>query len=66
MTPKRPAGSPRRRVTPSDFMSKYLLAAFLLLYGIEVIFHPSIPGWVLGLVALAAGALILVEGLRRA
>lgn len=45
-------------------MAKYVLAAFLLLYGVIVIFDPAIPKWVLGLVALAAGVVILVEGIR--
>ncbi len=46
-------------------MTKYALSAFLLLYGITVIFHPSIPEWVLGLVALGAGLICLVEGIRK-
>jgi hypothetical protein len=42
-------------------MSMYVLAAYLLLVGISIIFHPDIPAWVTGLLALAAGLFILVE-----
>ena len=42
-------------------MSTYLLAAYLLLVGITVIFHTAIPGWVAGVLAIGAGLLLLVE-----
>lgn len=42
-------------------MSPYVLAAYLLLVGIMSIFHAEIPGWVAGLLALAAGLAILIE-----
>jgi hypothetical protein len=45
-------------------MSKYVLAAFLLLYGATVIFKTEIPTWVLGVVALGAGLTCLVDGVR--
>lgn len=42
-------------------MSTFLLAAFLLLFGIMNLFQTSIPTWVLGLFALAAGIMLLVS-----
>jgi len=43
-------------------MSKYAVAAFMLLFGIDILFHPEIPKWVIGLVAIGAGLLLLAEG----
>ena len=42
-------------------MSTFLLAAFLLLYGVNIVFGSNIPGWVLGVLAIAAGLLLLIE-----
>ena len=42
-------------------MSSYILGAYLLLVGIVTIFHADIPPWVVGLVALAAGIVVIVE-----
>jgi hypothetical protein len=42
-------------------MSTFLLAAYLLLVGITIIFHAAIPGWVAGVLAIAAGLLLLIE-----
>ena len=42
-------------------MSTYLLAAFLLLYGVNIVLGSNIPGWVLGCLAIAAGLLLLIE-----
>lgn len=41
-----------------------LLAVYLILVGMVSLFSVAIPGWVLGLIALIAGILILVEGYR--
>lgn len=38
-----------------------MLAAFLLLYGATIIFGAAIPPWVSGVLALAAGILLLIE-----
>ena len=42
-------------------MTKYALAAFLLLFGVVTIFNTEIPKWVLGVVALAAGVVCVVD-----
>ncbi len=46
-------------------MTKFALALFLLLYGTFIIFHPSIPEWVLGIIAIIAGLLCLMDGVRK-
>jgi hypothetical protein len=42
-------------------MSTYLVAAFLLLFGIDNLFKPAIPSWVLGLLACGAGLVLVAE-----
>jgi uncharacterized membrane protein len=42
-------------------LSKYAIGAFLLLYAITVLVETKIPNWVLGVVALAAGLICVVE-----
>lgn len=37
-----------------------VLAAFLLLFGFTLIISTAIPGWVVGVLAIAAGILLLV------
>jgi hypothetical protein len=42
-------------------MSKIFLALFLVVFGLNLLFGLSIPVWVSGVLALVAGALILME-----
>lgn len=42
-------------------MSRLALAAFLLVFGLNLLLGLSIPVWVIGTLALVAGALQLVE-----
>ncbi|HWA87488.1 MAG TPA: hypothetical protein VG710_14765 [Opitutus sp.] len=48
-------------------MAKIFLAIFLLVFGLNLVVGVTIPNWVIGVLALIAGALILanVFGLRR-
>jgi len=41
-------------------MGNYLLAAFLIIYGLGLLIGLNIPEWVLGLLSTGAGILILV------
>lgn len=41
-------------------MANYVLAAFLIVFGLSTLFSVAIPMWVVGLLALAAGILLLV------
>jgi len=45
-------------------MSKYALAAFLFLYGTTVIFNTYVPTSVVGVVAWAAAAALVLEGIK--
>jgi hypothetical protein len=45
-------------------MSKYAVAAFLLLYGVTIILKTEIPMWVNGVVALGAGLVCLADGFK--
>lgn len=45
-------------------MNPYLLAAFLLLYGLTGLVSTQIPPWITHGIALAAGLAVLVEKLR--
>jgi len=47
-------------------MAHVFLALFLLVFGLNLLFGLSIPVWVAGLLAVIAGALLLMErfGLR--
>jgi hypothetical protein len=42
-------------------MSRLLLALFLLVFGLNLLFGLSIPIWVTGLLALTAGVMLLLE-----
>lgn len=42
-------------------MSKYFLAGFLIIFGLTLLLALGIPEWVMGLLATAAGILILVD-----
>lgn len=41
-------------------MANYALAAFLIVFGLTALLGVAIPMWVTGLLALAAGILLLV------
>ncbi len=42
-------------------MAKIILALFLIVFGLNLLFGLSIPIWVTGLLALAAGILLVME-----
>jgi hypothetical protein len=42
-------------------MSRLFLALFLLVFGLNILLGIALPGWVLGILALIAGVLILIE-----
>lgn len=42
-------------------MANIALSAYLLLIGLNVLFHLDVPSWLLGTLALVAGALMLLE-----
>ena len=48
------------------FMGTLLLAIFLLVFGLNIIVGLSLPTWILGVLAFAAGVVMLAErfGLR--
>lgn len=48
-------------LNPTIPMSRIFLAIFLIVFGLNVTFGAGLPGWVLGLLALIAGVLILIE-----
>ena len=41
-------------------MANYLLAAFLIIFGLTLLIGLGIPTWVTGLLAVGAGILLLV------
>lgn len=41
-------------------MANYFLAAFLILFGLSLLIAITIPGWLIGLLAVAAGVLVLI------
>jgi hypothetical protein len=45
-------------------MAKIFLALFLLVFGLNLVFGLSIPIWVTGVLALVAGAMILMDHFR--
>lgn len=45
-------------------MAHLILAIFLIVFGLNVLFGLSIPMWVIGGLALAAGVLLALERLR--
>ncbi|HZZ57099.1 MAG TPA: hypothetical protein VFE31_04655 [Opitutaceae bacterium] len=45
-------------------MSRILLALFLLVFGINMLCRLTVPLWLLGLLAVLAGALQLMEHFR--
>jgi len=45
-------------------MAHLVLAIFLLVFGLNLLVGLSIPTWVTGILALAAGALLLMEHFR--
>lgn len=42
-------------------MASLFLAIYLLLVGLNILFDIDLPSWVLGVLALVAGALMLLE-----
>lgn len=48
-------------------MAQIFLAVFLLVFGLNLVVGVTIPNWVIGILALIAGALFLAEafGMRR-
>lgn len=42
-------------------MAKYFLAGFLILFGLGLLLSLGIPEWVTGVLAVAAGLLVLVD-----
>ncbi len=42
-------------------MAKIFLALFLIIFGLNLVFGLNIPIWVTGVLALVAGALLLME-----
>jgi uncharacterized membrane protein HdeD (DUF308 family) len=45
-------------------MAHLILALFLLVFGLNLLFGLSIPSWVTGLLALIAGVLLVLEHFR--
>jgi sterol desaturase/sphingolipid hydroxylase (fatty acid hydroxylase superfamily) len=45
-------------------MAHLILALFLLVFGLNLLFGLSIPSWVTGLLALIAGVLLVLEHVR--
>lgn len=50
-----------RLTEPLLAMGYLLLAIFLLVFGLNALLGLSLPVWILGALALAAGAVLLVE-----
>ena len=42
-------------------MSRLFLALYLLLVGLTILFGLNLPSWIAGVLALAAGALMILE-----
>ena len=42
-------------------MGQLLLAIFLIVFGLNLLLGIVLPSWLLGLLAVAAGALLLIE-----
>jgi uncharacterized membrane protein HdeD (DUF308 family) len=45
-------------------MANLFLALFLIVFGLNLLFGLSVPMWITGLLALIAGALLLMERFR--
>jgi len=45
-------------------MANLVLAVFLLVFGLNLLFGLSIPLWVTGVLAVVAGALLIMEHFR--
>ena len=45
-------------------MAHLLLALFLIVFGLNILVGLSIPMWVIGLLALAAGVVLVMEHFR--
>jgi hypothetical protein len=45
-------------------MAQLVLAIFLLVFGFNMLLGLGLPGWLLGLLAVAAGVLLLIERLN--
>jgi uncharacterized membrane protein HdeD (DUF308 family) len=45
-------------------MAQLFLAIFLIVFGLNILVGLALPMWLIGLLALAAGILILVERFR--
>ncbi len=45
-------------------MAHLILAVFLIVFGLNIMFGLSIPMWVVGLLALIAGVLLMAERFR--
>jgi uncharacterized membrane protein HdeD (DUF308 family) len=42
-------------------MAKIILAVFLIVFGLNLLFGLSIPVWISGILALASGVMLLME-----
>ena len=45
-------------------MARLFLALFLIVFGLNLLFGLSLPVWITGLLALAAGVLLVMEHFR--
>lgn len=45
-------------------MAQILLAVFLLVFGLNLLLGLTLPTWLIGLLALAAGAVLLADRFR--
>jgi len=57
---KRAGFAPKRRMNITKNLGMLLLAIYLILAGITLLFHITIPTIIMGILALAAGILILI------
>ncbi len=60
---KRP-GLRRKYPQPLLFMGHLFLAIFLVVFGLNLLLGVVIPSWILGVLALVAGILLLMERFR--
>ncbi|HVU17199.1 MAG TPA: hypothetical protein VHD32_09740 [Candidatus Didemnitutus sp.] len=45
-------------------LARVVLAIFLLVFGVNILLGMTIPIWIIGALAVAAGALLLIENFR--
>jgi uncharacterized membrane protein HdeD (DUF308 family) len=55
---------PHRRGYYYQAMAHLILAVFLVVFGLNIMFGLAIPMWVIGLLALIAGVLLMAERFR--